>query len=78
MGSTNQYWHYARQCRELAAMPANKAYRECMLAMAEKWRRLALGDTGVLDATEALDDTALHEPKISGTSEPLRRGSSGN
>jgi hypothetical protein len=78
MGSTNEFWHFARQYRELAARPANKAYRECMLAMAEKWRRLALGDTGVLDATEALDDITLHEPEISGTSEPLRRGTLGN
>jgi hypothetical protein len=77
MGSTNEFWHYARQCRELAAKPANKAYRECMLAMAEKWRRLALGDGGVHEGTEASDAT-LHEPGILSTSEPLRDGTSEN
>lgn len=35
--STDEFWHYVRQCRELAAKPANKAHRECMLAMADKW-----------------------------------------
>jgi hypothetical protein len=70
MGSTNEYWYYARQCRELAARPANKAYRECMLAMAERWRRLAIGDTS--DEDRPASDAILHEPEISGTGEPLR------
>jgi len=48
-----------------------------MLAMAEKWRRLALGDGGVHEGTEASDAT-LHEPGILSTSEPLRDGTSEN
>jgi hypothetical protein len=44
--------------------------------MADKWRRLALGDTGVNDDTKA--SCASHEPGILGTSEPLRDGTSEN
>jgi len=54
MGSANEYWHYARQCRELAVRTADEAHKEFMLAMAETWRRLATGD---LPHTPANDDS---------------------
>jgi hypothetical protein len=59
MGSTNEFWHYARQCRELAAKPANKFYRKHMLAMAKKWSRLAAGETGTDDEDNLSSGAAL-------------------
>lgn len=44
MGSANEYWHYARQCADLAARTADEAHRQFMLSMAETWRRLATGE----------------------------------
>jgi hypothetical protein len=61
MGSTNEFWHYARQCRELAAKPANKVYRKHMLAMAKKWSRLAAGETATDDEVNLSSGAALHE-----------------
>jgi hypothetical protein len=45
MGSANKFWHYARQCRELAARTADEGHREFMLSMAETWTRLAKGNS---------------------------------
>jgi hypothetical protein len=61
MGSTNEFWHYARQYRELAAKPANKVHRKHILAMAKKWSRLAAGETATDDEDNLSSGAALQE-----------------
>ena len=59
MGSSSQYWQYARECAKWAAQTKDKEDQEIFLAMAKAWTNIALvqGDVTKLAPEELSKDT---------------------
>jgi hypothetical protein len=71
MGSSSEYWRYARECARWAAQTKDQEDQDLFIDMAKAWTHIALveGDVSKL-ASEELSKEAAKQPELGSRSAP--------
>jgi hypothetical protein len=62
MGSSREYWQYAKECARWAAEARRRDEQELLLEMAKAWTNIALVETDVTNQSACSDVTKSAVP----------------